>query len=62
MTMERLQTLVWFLMPVFALVLMLVLMGARGGIWIVIPFIVLAFGAGVFYLLLLWARARERGD
>jgi hypothetical protein len=62
MTMRRLQVLVWFLMPLFALLLMLVLMGARGGIWIVIPIILLILGAGIFYLMLLWARARGNGS
>jgi hypothetical protein len=60
MTMERLQVLVWFLMPIFALLLMLALMGARGGIWIIVPVVLLALGGGALYLLMLWANANER--
>lgn len=59
MSMERLQVLVWFLMPIFALLLMIALMGARGGIWFVMPIILLVLGIGGFYLLLLWARAHQ---
>lgn len=59
MSMERLQVLVWFLMPIFALLLMLALMGARGGIWVLVPFILLVLGGGGLYLLILWARAHE---
>ena len=60
MTMDRLQVLVWFLMPIFALFLMIALMGARGGAWVAIPIVLLAIAGLALYLMILRVRANER--
>lgn len=60
MTMDRLQVLVWFLMPIFALFLMIALMGARGGAWVAIPIVLLGIAGLALYLMILRVRANER--
>jgi hypothetical protein len=60
MTMDRLQALVWFFLPLVGLILLLALMGARGGLWVIAPILLFAVFGGLLYLGILRARAREQ--
>ena len=59
MTMNRLQSIVWALFPLVGLFLLIALMGARGGIWIVIPITLIVVLGGLLYLAILRARRAE---
>jgi hypothetical protein len=57
MTMEQLQRIIWFFLPVLGLIVLVVALGARGGVWMVFPMAFLGAIVMVFYILYLRARS-----
>jgi hypothetical protein len=56
---DRLQVLIWALVPMFGLFLLVLALLARGGWLLIVPISLMALGAGVLYLLWLNAPSRK---